>query len=113
MRVQENDGRCCGCTACANICPKNAIVITQDAKGFYYPEIDEELCIGCNLCKKVCDFTKFEPIKNKTITSYAVRHRNLDEVRTSRSGAFFSAVANHVIKRGGYAMVRFYRMICV
>ncbi len=101
MRVQENDRQCCGCTACANICPKNAIVITQDAKGFYYPEIDEELCIGCNLCKKVCDFTKFEPIKNKAITSYAVRHRNLDEVRTSRSGAFFSAVANYVIERGG------------
>lgn len=100
MRVQENDRNCCGCTACVNICPRNAIYMIQDVKGFYYPEINEELCIGCNLCKKVCHFTKFKP-NNKEITSYAIRHRNLDEVRTSRSGAFFSAVANYVIKRGG------------
>ena len=25
---------CCGCTACANICPKNAIDMLPDALGF-------------------------------------------------------------------------------
>ena len=42
---------CCGCTACKNICPKNAITMKRDEEGFSYPSIDSDLCIECNLCK--------------------------------------------------------------
>lgn len=40
---------CTGCAACANICPKNAIKMLEDNKGFKYPHIDESICIDCNL----------------------------------------------------------------
>ncbi len=43
--------KCCGCHACMNICPKNAISMKSDEKGFKYPVIDKK-CINCVLCEK-------------------------------------------------------------
>lgn len=48
--------QCCGCAACAEICPKNAIVMNMDEEGFYYPVIDSESCVGCETCLNVCAF---------------------------------------------------------
>ena len=45
---------CCGCTACYAICPKKAIRMVEDEKGFAYPQIDEKYCVGCNQCMKIC-----------------------------------------------------------
>ena len=44
---------CCGCGACMNVCPKNAIRMAEDEVGFVYPEIDQNLCVGCGVCKKL------------------------------------------------------------
>ena len=49
---------CCGCTACYAICPKDAITLQPDEEGFEYPVIDENKCVRCYQCIKVC------PIKN-------------------------------------------------
>lgn len=45
---------CCGCTACYAICPKEAISMTDDEEGFAYPNIDDQKCVRCYLCLKVC-----------------------------------------------------------
>ena len=45
---------CCGCTACYAICPKSAITMESDEEGFLYPSIDEEKCVRCYQCLKVC-----------------------------------------------------------
>lgn len=45
---------CCGCTACYAICPKEAINMKPDEEGFDYPIIDEEKCVRCYQCLKVC-----------------------------------------------------------
>lgn len=52
---------CCGCTACYAICSKSAITMVEDNEGFEYPQINEELCIKCCRCIKVC------PIKSANI----------------------------------------------
>lgn len=49
---------CCGCGACANICPKKAITMKKDENGFLYPSVDKEKCIGCLQCEKVCPLKK-------------------------------------------------------
>lgn len=49
---------CLGCEACVQVCHKNAIVMTADKEGFRYPIIDNQQCINCGICRKVC------PIEN-------------------------------------------------
>lgn len=47
---------CCGCSACYAICPKSAIFMVEDEEGFKYPCVDEDRCISCYMCLKVCPF---------------------------------------------------------
>ena len=47
---------CCGCSACYAICSQEAISMEVDYEGFAYPVINEEKCIACQLCLKVCPF---------------------------------------------------------
>ena len=53
-KIYDNKASCYGCTACVNLCPKQAITMKTDEKGFTYPSIDETLCIECGLCEKAC-----------------------------------------------------------
>lgn len=45
---------CCGYTACYAICPKEAICMAEDEEGFEYPQINDDKCIRCYQCIKVC-----------------------------------------------------------
>ena len=56
MKYVCNYEKCTGCSACMNICPKNAISMEKNLKdlGHVYPKIDEQKCIKCGLCKKTC-----------------------------------------------------------
>lgn len=55
-KLYINKEDCCGCTACASICPKEAISMQEDEDGFEYPEIDILKCVECQMCMKVCPF---------------------------------------------------------
>lgn len=55
--LYERNEECCGCAVCEASCPKGAIIMEKDEKGFLYPIIKGE-CILCNRCIKVC------PLKN-------------------------------------------------
>lgn len=52
--LYEKKSNCCGCTACYAICPKGAIVMKEDEEGFEYPLIQEDKCVRCGMCLKVC-----------------------------------------------------------
>lgn len=94
---------CCGCTACASICPHNAITMTPDGMGFLYPVIDYEKCTDCGLCEKVCAFNSDYNREDNLVEPdvYAARHRDITEIETSRSGAVFIALSDWVIDNGG------------
>lgn len=47
---------CCGCSACVAICPQKAINMSSDEEGYWYPQIDEDKCVKCGLCLRVCCF---------------------------------------------------------
>lgn len=91
---------CCGCGACLNICPKQAISMQQDEYGFLYPKINEILCIGCKLCKKVCYYQSKKP-KNEPIKAYAAVNKNEKQLLKSASGGVFSAIATQILNEGG------------
>lgn len=69
---------CCGCMACMSICPTNAIIMQSNEDGFLYPDINDNLCIDCKACKKVCVFqNRYNTIKNFEIPKvYAVKHKS-------------------------------------
>lgn len=93
---------CCGCGACRNICPRNAIAMRPDEKGFLYPHINQALCTGCGICHDVCPMGQRTP-ENKTAIPefYAVKHHS-DEVRMqSSSGGMFTALSDWILELGG------------
>lgn len=95
---------CSGCGACAAICPKDAIRMDRNQKGFYHPVVDHKECIECSLCDKVCpeQTLKWRSIE-EPIQSFAVVNCN-DEIRNnSSSGGVFYELAKAVIEDGGVA----------
>lgn len=53
IKIQKTTD-CCGCSACAEICPKQCISLDVDYEGFWYPQINSSICIDCHLCESVC-----------------------------------------------------------
>lgn len=47
---------CCGCGACAAVCPKKAISMVADDEGFLFPQVADALCVCCLMCERVCAF---------------------------------------------------------
>lgn len=94
---------CCGCTACANVCAHGAITMEPDALGFLYPKVDESKCVDCGLCDKVCAFNdNYDRSLNlSTPDVYGARHKDMDEVMKSRSGAAFIAISDYILDNGG------------
>ena len=98
--ITTNIKECCGCAACANICPTEAIKIIQDKEGFYKPEIDKTKCISCGKCLKVCpvDHNKYNNFETPKV--YAAMAN--DEIRqVSSSGGAFSLIAETILEAHG------------
>lgn len=90
--------RCSGCVSCTLICPTKAIKMVQNEKGFYYPEVNDRLCIQCGLCLKTCEVNNEE--RNTPLNCYAFFLGNKKRM-ASQSGGAFTAVAEHFLKEGG------------
>lgn len=99
----KNPTDCCGCTACASICAHDAIKMKPDALGFLYPKVDIEKCVDCGLCEKVCAFNDHYDISQnlEKPLAYAARHKDMNEIETSRSGAAFIAISDYILEQGG------------
>ena len=47
---------CCGCGACATVCPKKTIAMVANNEGFLFPQVVEALSVRCFMCEPVCAF---------------------------------------------------------
>lgn len=102
MILFKNKNECCGCGACVNKCPKEAIRMIEDEYGFLYPEINNEKCIECGICNKVCDLKRKEKAELKTKSKcYFALSNNKDILMNSTSGGVFSLIARKFIEQGG------------
>ena len=106
MKIEEmiagNRADCSGCSACANICPKNAITMTRDDEGFAYPKIDRTLCIKCGKCDATCPALNFKAKTVETLPlTFAATYDNKKILRHSSSGGMFTALSEIVLGSGG------------
>lgn len=97
-----NKTECTGCSACMNICPKEAIKMEYDSEGFWFPIIDTTKCIECRKCISVCSLHKQEDTETweykKVVSAFAK-----DEciLKKGSSGAVFPILAESIIQKDG------------
>lgn len=91
---------CCGCSACACICPRHCISMTEDKEGFLYPHVNKEACVNCGMCDKVCPIHK-ESKTQEPIMAFASYSKDEFLRKSSSSGGVFSMLAETTINEGG------------
>lgn len=97
----KKKSECCGCNACAEICPKHCIRMEEDAKGFLYPKVDRSTCVECGLCEKVCPFYRENLSLCFPFTAYAAWNKNREEHWASSSGGAAYVFSDYLIRHGG------------
>jgi len=104
--IQIEDKRdCCGCNACGDICPKDAITFKTDNEGFWYPEVNMDRCIDCHLCEKVCPMIHIDELKGNAKGEpkvYGGYNKDVVIRFDSTSGGIFSMLAQAMYKEKGY-----------
>lgn len=101
--INGDESQCCGCSACAVSCPKNAIEMQPNREGFLYPVINKDCCIDCGICKQVCP-EMVMPAREMPQEIYAVQNKACMELSKSSSGGVFRLLADKVIQSGGYVV---------
>ena len=92
---------CTGCSLCATMCAKKSITMqTIDNFGHLYPVINQQTCVDCGLCQKVCPSLQTLP-KQKPLECYAAWAKDSEDYKSSASGGAASVLSQHVIKQGG------------
>ena len=106
--IKVNRQECCGCTACESVCTHNAITMHPDQEGFMYPRVNEDTCVDCGLCTKVC------PVVNKCknnapyVKSYGGYSTDKTVMDACASGGIATALSIDTIRKGGVVFgVRF------
>lgn len=99
-KILELGSACTGCFACSNICPKDAITLPENHEGFYSPVIDEDKCINCSLCDKICP--RVEEKQYHTMQkAYYGWVNDLEVRKNSSSGGIFNLLSSKILKDGG------------
>lgn len=101
--IDMDKAKCTGCGACVSNCPKKALSLQYNEEGFYHPSVNEELCINCGACEKVCHALNSEhsDTPSRKYTAYMVKSNDASIVAKSSSGGAFSLLADNVLNEGG------------
>ena len=103
MLDTKDKNKCCGCSACAIVCPFDAISMVPDPMGFNYPEVNLDKCRDCGFCNRVCSLQgnyEYQAEFDSPIIM-AARHKDESELMQSRSGAMFSGLSDLILSQKG------------
>lgn len=95
--IADETKKCIGCYACADICPKSCIRM-EIVDNNLTAVVNEESCIKCGLCSKVCQVNSM-PEKHEHIECFAAVDKK--EYKTSSSGGIASSIAKYYLEKGG------------
>lgn len=100
----KNKVDCCGCNACGDICGKQAISFKTDNEGFWYPKVDQTLCVDCGLCDKVCPIqNKASHVERYTEPMVFAAYSKDEAIRLdSTSGGIHSMLATKMYEKNAY-----------
>ena len=100
--IDKAGNLCCGCSACASICPKNCITMKANAEGFLYPAVDTDACVACGRCEKVCPVLQDGNAPGPDFReAYAAITNDSDTLLSSSSGGAFTELSKTVLRSGG------------
>lgn len=92
---------CCGCGACAAVCPTKAISIVKNEEGFEHCSIDADKCIGCRQCETVCPMRNITSSDMKdSLALYSVKSRSDKTLEHSSSGGVGHEIASYLLDQG-------------
>lgn len=97
IKISDKE-KCCGCTACVNICPVQCIVMRRDREGFDYPVPNSDLCISCGKCEDVCPMLHKD---ESEVPLEVLAARAPKFMENSSSGGVFPVLANKVLGGNG------------
>lgn len=100
-RLYRKKEDCCGCGACADACPQNAIRMAADREGFFYPEIDGARCTDCGRCEAVCPLQTPRSAGEASRQYYGAQAKDTALRSASSSGGMFAVLAEFVLRRQG------------
>lgn len=95
---------CTGCSVCHDVCPQGCITMNYGNGLCWYPVIDNEKCIKCGKCEKVC------PALNDVSTCdfeqkfYASWSNVVEEREKGTSGGVGTALARYALSQGWYVV---------
>lgn len=91
--------KCTGCMACMTDCPRSAISVEQNVLGDFYPKIDENACIQCGRCEKVCP--ELHPLPTKTpYQAFAAWSLDPENRKSSTSGGMAATLYQRALEKG-------------
>lgn len=91
---------CSGCSACALICPRNAIQMEFNENGEYAPAIDETKCVKCRLCERICTVKNPGAPQISQTETYVAVAKNKDILTKSSSGGVAQVFARKAVEMG-------------
>lgn len=102
--TEQNKAQCCGCNACGDVCAKHAITFKTDIEGFWYPEVNKDLCTDCGLCEKVCPILQpADKIERYPEARVFAAYTKDDDIRIdSTSGGIHSMLAQAMYKKNAF-----------
>ena len=102
---------CTGCKMCKDVCPFDAIVYSNDNRGFWFPKVDEDKCKKCKICINKCPALNEELHLEDRLTRprvFALWSKDEAIRKDSTSGAVFWEFGKKIIENGGYVIGSIY-----
>ena len=92
---------CTGCAACSNACAHGAITMTPiDRLGSLYPQVNNDACVECKLCERVCPALR--PVKQRLPQKvFAAWSKDITENKKSTSGGLATIFSKKILQAGG------------
>lgn len=104
MPKLATDKTCTGCFACKDACKHGAISVVIK-EGHLYPHVDTHSCVECRACERTCPVVNpiavMNEIKPRVYGGWAI---DSEVRRSAASGGAFSALALHILNKGGWAV---------